>query len=298
MMPILFKRSYTYIFSGTLIAASIIALSLWGLRLGIDFTGGTLMEVRFGDTPPSEQILNDVVTRGGGRSIVVQPSENNAVILRYVPMVDEDNEKIFTLLKELDENVQQLRVDFIGATISEQITSNALVAIALSVIGIALYIAWAFRKVSYPIPSWQYGLCAIIALAHDIIITVGAFAVLGKFFGIEIGVPFIAALITILGYSVNDTIVVYDRIRENILRARSVANFEEIVNISINETLARSINTSLTVIIVLIILSLFGGPGLFYFSVALLIGITFGTYSSIFIASAFLVTSHKLSHRR
>ena len=298
MISIISKRSYTYIFSGIIVALSIVALSLWGLRLGIDFTGGTLMEAQFSVAPPSEEAVKDVILRGGGKSAVVQPSQDNAIIMRYAPTTDADNEKIFALLKELDGDARQLRVDFIGATISDQIRSNALIAIALSVVGIAFYIAWAFRRISYPIPSWQYGLCAIIALAHDIIITIGVFAVLGEFFDVEVGVPFIAALITILGYSVNDTIVVYDRIRENILRARSVANFEEIVNLSINETLARSINTSLTVMIVLIILSLFGGPALFYFSIALLIGIAFGTYSSIFIASAFLVTSHRLSRRR
>jgi preprotein translocase subunit SecF len=163
-----------------------------------------------------------------------------------------------------------------------------------SIIGIAVYIALAFRRVSYPISSWEYGWGAVIALGHDILITVGVFSVFGKFLGVEVGVPFVAALLTILGYSVNDTIVVYDRIRENLLRGRTKGDFESTVNRSVNETMSRSINTSLTVIIVLIALALYGGESIRWFAIALLVGVGFGTYSSIFVASALLVTRFKM----
>ena len=156
-----------------------------------------------------------------------------------------------------------------------------------------LYIAWAFRKVSRPIASWKYGAGAVIALVHDILITIGFFSILGHYFGVEVGVPFVAALLTILGFSVHDTIVVYDRTRENLLRSSAKESFPEIVNRSLNETLVRSINTSLTVIITLLAIYIFGGDSIRHFSLALLIGVSFGTYSSIFIASALLVTSYE-----
>lgn len=148
------------------------------------------------------------------------------------------------------------------------------------------------------VTSWEYGLGAVIALAHDIIIVIGLFALLGKFYDVEIGVPFIAALLTILGYSVNDTIVVYDRVRENLMRTSKKEGFKNIVNRSLNETLGRSINTSMTVIITLIAIVLFGGVEYQYFGVALLAGVVFGTYSSVYIASALLVTRYKMKTRK
>ncbi|MCD6149344.1 protein translocase subunit SecF [bacterium] len=303
MLQIISKRKYTYILSVALVVLSVAVLFIWGLKLGIDFKGGTLMEVQFGANKteeaekefqiPSSQEIQDKLAELNLNSLTVQLSENNTVILRYMASDEELNEKVVENLRELDENTKQLRVDFIGASISEQIKENALMAIILAVIAIALYIAWAFRKVSYPIPSWQYGLGAVMALAHDIIITLGVFVILGHFWEVEIGIPFIAALLTILGYSVNDTIVVYDRIRENILRSGAKENFENIVNKSINETLARSINTSLTVVVVLLAVIFFGGETIKFFSVALLAGIVFGTYSSIYVASALLVSSYE-----
>ncbi len=251
------------------------------------------MEVQFGGKVPAARDIQAKLEELNLNSLTVQPSENGAVILRYMASDESLNEKVVEKLKEFDENVKQLRVDFIGASVSKQIKKSASMAIILAVIAIALYIAWAFRKVSYPVPSWQYGLGAVIALAHDIIITLGVFVLLGHFWGVEIGVPFIAALLTILGYSVNDTIVVYDRVRENILRFGVKENFESVVNKSLNETLARSINTSLTVIIVLLAIIFFGGETIKFFSVALLAGIVFGTYSSIYIASALLISSYE-----
>ena len=168
----------------------------------------------------------------------------------------------------------------------------------LSILGIAIYISVAFRKVSRPVSSWKYGLGAIIALAHDVIITAGIFSFLGHFYGVKTDVAFVAALLTILGYSVNDTIVVYDRIRENILRSGIKDEFESVINRSLNETLARSINTSFTVIIVLVFLIIFGSEAIRYFSLALLIGVSFGTYSSIFVASALIATIYKFQINR
>jgi len=266
--------------------------------LGIDFRGGTQMDVQFSiEKQISNNQIADSLQDIELNSLQIQRTENGEYILKYIASDEDANEKVLAKLKGLDENVKQLSVDFIGASVSGQIKTSAVEAIILSIFAIAAYIAWAFRKVSYPIPSWQYGLGAIIALAHDIIITLGVFAILGRFWGIEVGVPFVAALLTILGYSVNDTIVVYDRTRENIVRSSRSENFESIVNRSLNETLARSINTSLTVVIVLTAIVFFGGTSIKFFSVALLVGVLFGTYSSIFVATALLVTSYRYKIR-
>lgn len=328
-MDIIGKRKYTYFISGALTVISLVALLTWGLKLGIDFKGGTLMEVQFskneetptpteGATPeavpapeesneaqaefraPNREEITEKLKDLELQSLNVQESENNTIILRYIGSDEGANEKVLEKLVEFDGKVEQQRVDFVGSSVSKQLRNNAIIAAILAVIGIALYIAWAFRKVSYPVNSWQYGISAIVALVHDVFITVGVFAVLGRFFDIEVGVSFIAAMLTILGYSVNDTIVVYDRIRENLIKSSAKENFENVVNRSIGETLARSINTSMTVIIVLIVIVLFGGESIKYFSLALLIGVILGTLSSIFVAAALLVTSYnwKLSKNK
>lgn len=298
MARIIQQRKYAYAFSFTVTFFSVVALVLWGLRFGIDFKGGTLLEVQFAVEPtPEVRQVTDVLEPIGLQSLTVQPTENHAVLLRYLSSDENANDQVLEKLKGLDSEVKQLRTNFIGGSVSGQIEKNAVAGIILAVIGIALYIAWAFRRVSAPVTSWEYGLGAIIALGHDILVTIGVFAVLGKFYGIEVGVPFIAALLTILGYSVNDTIVVYDRIRENLLREHGKMDFEETVNRSLNQTLGRSVNTSMTVIITLLAITIFGGESIRYFSLAILVGVTFGTYSSIYVASALLVTRYKMKLR-
>lgn len=295
MLQIIQKRAYAYLLSGILTGASVIVTILWGLNLGIDFKGGTLMEVRFAlDPAPETRVVEESLAELSLKSLTVQPTENRGLLLRYLASDEAANDQVLEKLRSLDPEVLQLRTDFIGGSVSEQIKSNAFTGTALSLIGIALYIAWAFRRVSGVVTSWEYGLGAIIALAHDIIIVIGLFAVLGHFYGVEVGVPFIAALLTILGYSVNDTIVVYDRVRENLMRSSKKGDFENIVNRSLNETLGRSINTSMTVIITLVAIVLFGGDSVRYFGVALLAGVVFGTYSSVYIASALLVSRYNM----
>lgn len=293
MMQIINKRKYFYVLSGILTVAGIVAIFIWGLRFGIDFTGGTQMNVKFENGAPNkgqiEEKLNDLNLSG----LSIQHSVDNEAILKYKNSDENANSKAFEKIQEIDSGAEQLSVDFIGSSVSGQLKRSAVQAVILAIIGIAVYIAWAFRKVSRPIKSWKYGLGAVIALSHDILITIGIFSVLGEYLGIEVGVPFIAALLTILGYSVNDTIVVYDRIRENIVKSGSKEDFEDVVNRSLNETLARSINTSLTVIVVLTAIVFFGGESIKNFSLALLIGVAFGTYSSIYVASALLVTIYK-----
>lgn len=298
MINIISKTKYTYAFSITLSILGIISLMLWGMKFGIDFTGGTLMEVKFANTIPAKADIESLVGNLNLKSLTIQTSENNSDLIRYASEDDTVNEKVWSEISQKYPDAVQLKVDYTNSSVSQELRNNSLWAIFWAVLGIMAYIAWAFRKVSRPIPSWKFGLGAVIALIHDILITVGIFSILGHFLNIEVGVPFIAALLTILGFSVHDTIVVYDRTRENLLRSGGKEPFPDLVNRSLNETVIRSINTSFTVMITLLAIFLFGGSSIKDFSLALLIGIFFGTYSSIFIASALLVTSYKLQTKK
>jgi preprotein translocase subunit SecF len=289
MYNILGKRKYFYIFSGTLMLLSIIALSVWGLKYGLDFTGGTLMEVKSEKLKVQSDEAKNVLINAGINDAVITPTEDNAFLIRYANSSDEKNQEVLAKLREKFPDIQNTRLDYIGPSISSELKSKAIWALLVAVIGIAAYVAYAFRKVSRPVESWKYGVGAVVALVHDVLITVGIFVVLGHFLNIEIDSAFIAALLTILGFSVHDTIVVYDRTRENLLKSGSGEKFDETVNRSLNETMARSINTSLTVLITLLAIFIFGGASIKTFTLALLIGITFGTYSSIFVASALIV---------
>jgi len=252
------------------------------------------MEIQFSKTAPAVPEVTTALADITLQSLTIQPTGENTLFLRYLASDETVNEQVLEKLKTFDTDLKLLRTDFIGGSVSDQIKKQAIIGIILSVIGIALYIAWAFRRVSGAVTSFEFGLSAIIALIHDIVITIGIFAFLGKFYGIEVGVPFVAALLTILGYSVNDTIVVYDRVRENLLRAHKKEDFEITVNRSLNETLGRSFNTSFTVMITLLAITLFGGESIRYFTLAILVGVAFGTYSSVYVASALLVTRYKM----
>ena len=290
MFDIISKTKYTYAFSIIATVLSVACIFIWGLKLGIDFTGGTLMEIKFAESIPSNQKIEGSLKDLNLNSLIIQPSGSDSALLRYASEDDTTNQNVMKVLEEKYPGVTQQRVDFINSSVSKELKSKSLMAIFWAVAGIMAYIAFAFRKVSRPVESWKYGAGAVIALVHDILITVGVFSFLGHYYGVEVGISFIAALLTILGFSVHDTIVVYDRTRENLIRSSGKEKFPEIVNRSLNETLVRSINTSLTVIITLLAIHIFGGESIKDFSLALLVGVTFGTYSSIFIASALLVT--------
>jgi preprotein translocase subunit SecF len=294
MYQLIQKRKYAYWFSCALMVVSIAALSMWGLRLGLDFRGGTLMEVNFesGDVPSSSTI-QDSLSSLGVQSLTLQPTGERGLLVRYLASDEKANDQVLLKLRSLNNDLTLVKTDFIGGSVSDQIKHNAFQAVAIAIISIAIYIGIAFRRVSRPVSSWEYGLYAVVALVHDVLLTLGFFAVAGHFFDIEVNAPFIAALLTILGFSVHDTIVVYDRIRENLLRLRVKEDFETTVNRSLNETLARSLNTSFTVLFVLAALLIFGGESIRSFSLALFVGIASGAYSSFYIASALLVTHYR-----
>jgi len=297
MLQIIKFYKFFFVLSGLLVAASLVMLFAWGLNLGIDFRGGSLLELRFDQLPDTVQVTQNLTDSGFGE-VSVQPAGEDHVIIKTQSFNSEDDRsKLLELLKNDYGNFEELRFDSIGPIIGAELRAKAYWQIVLVILGILLYIAYAFRRVSTgrsdkKITSWKMSLAAIVALIHDLLIVLGLFAFLGKFFHVEIDSLFITALLTVLGFSVHDTIVVFDRVRENLQRG-SGETFEEILNYSVNQTLTRSINTSVTVLLVLLALAFFGGGSIFYFVIALLAGVTVGTYSSIYIASALLLIWNK-----
>lgn len=300
--PFIRKRKYWYLLSGLLIAASIAATSVWGLKPGIDFTGGSLLEVQFSNDLPAVADINGVLNTGEYGSVSVQPAENNVMLIRMKDLSADEHSAVITKLEgfyqgqaEGNQVIEQ-RYESIGPVIGQELKDKAIITVIVSLLFIIMFIAYAFRKVSMPVASWKYGIAALVAMFHDIIIPIGVFAVLGKFFGYEINILFITAILTTLGYSINDTIVVFDRIRENLYRRHE--DFADAVEDSMNQTFARSVNTSFTTLLVLFAIYFFGGESIKQFVLALLIGIGSGTYSSIFIASPLLVDWHRWQSRK
>ena len=295
MYKIIQKRKIWLSISSTLVVLAIISLFVWGLKFGIDFTGGSLSEIKFSNIQPTVTEIQDTLQDNGLSSLTVQPMEDNIFVLRFQENSEEKHQALLAKLNELaaknNGTAEELRFDSIGPSVGKELKSKSFNAIIIVLIIIIAYIAFAFRKISRPVASWKYGMAAIFALAHDVLITLGVFAILGRYQGVEINTTFIAAILTLLGYSINDTIVVFDRIRENL--PKSNEDFEGTVNTSINQTLARSINTSVTVLLVLLAILFWGGSSIHDFVLALSIGVFVGTYSSIFVASPLLVVWEK-----
>ncbi|OGY81859.1 MAG: protein-export membrane protein SecF [Candidatus Kerfeldbacteria bacterium RIFCSPHIGHO2_12_FULL_48_17] len=275
---------------------SAVSLAVWGLKLGIDFTGGTQMRVSFSEQRPEiESVKSSLQTLELG-DVSVQPTEEKEYILKLKPIDNDTRQKVLENLNTAFPGTQETSFESIGPSVGAELKSKAIKAIIIVLVAIVLFITWAFRKTSKgPVPSWVYGMAAIIALAHDIFITTGIFSFLTWWKGIEVDSLFITALLTILGFSVHDTIVVFDRIREHLKTSSS--SFREIINESINSTMMRSLNTSLATLLVLLALFIFGGASIQYFVLTLIIGIILGTYSSIFIASPLLLVFQKFLKR-
>lgn len=284
------NQKYFLSFSGVLIVCGLLAILIWGLKPGLDFTGGSLLEVSWQGARPDNQVVEQKISSLVEKPVLI-PAGENSLIIKMKAVDEPTHQQILLSLKELGgggDKVIEKRFEMIGPTVSAELKTKSFLAIVFVLFAIILYIAFAFRKVSRPISSWKYGVCAVLALFHDVIIPTGVFAILGHFLGVEVDTMFVTALLTVLGFSVHDTIVVYDRIRENLLKFPR-ETFEEVVNRSVNQTAVRSVNTSLTVLLVLLATFFFGGESVKYFVLTLIIGVVFGTYSSIFIASPLLV---------
>jgi len=338
VLPIIKNSKIWLGFSGTLIAIALVGMTAFGLRLGIDFTGGTLMQLKFENEVKQEDLksgLEEIGKNLGSETTeeaVVEESTTPAVnatpdtestdttetsltavtekidfsnasiiwssdgyIVKSKYISSEAHDEILKKLKEKFGDFEETRFTTVGATVGDTMKYKATLALMFALVAIVLYIAFAFRKIPRNVSPWRFGLSAILALAHDIFIVVGIYSILGYFFNVEIDALFITALLTILGFSVHDTIVVFDRIRENLKNMSREVSFADVANEALNQTMARSLNTSISTLITLCALLLLGSSSIFYFVLALVLGVIVGTYSSIFVASPVLVWWHNRS---
>ncbi len=307
MLNIIQKRNIFLTASAIIVGAAIFLVVIWGFNYGLDFTGGSILEIKFDQNRPELSRLQSATADLKIEGLTIQPVGEDRMILRFKAISDEKYSELKNKISETvasggsantdgkSRSYEILRYDSIQPSVGQELKIRAIYAIFFVLLAIVIYVGWSFRNVSKPVASWKYGIAAIIALFHDIIIVLGVFVILGKFFDVQINTPFIAAVLTVLGYSVNDTIVVFDRIRENL--PRSEDNFEGTVNSSLNQTIVRSINTSLTVMLVLLSIIFIGGSSIKDFALVLAVGIFVGTYSSIFIASPVLVIWEKAGNK-
>lgn len=296
-MKIVHKSSLFVGLSALVIIASVILVLVFGLKPGIDFTGGSLLEVSFEGERPSNDAIEAVVANIDVEVSQVKTAGDSDVIIRMKDITEEKHQEVLAVLQQEYEGVTENRFESIGPVLGDELRNKAVIAIVLVLLAIVLYLSYAFRKVSKDIASWKFGVAAIVALVHDIAVIVGVFVLLGRFAGVEVDALFVTALLTVLGFSVHDTIVVFDRVRYNLTKKKVSIPFVEIVNNSVLETIVRSINTSSTTLFVLVCLYLFGGESIQWFVLALAIGVVAGTYSSIFVASPLLVFWQKYSQK-
>lgn len=295
-MDIVGKRRLFLKISGAVTLLSLICIIVFGFKPSIEFTGGSRLELT-SSAPINVAKVQSVLEGNKINVVTIRQTNDKDIIVRTDTITDSQKNLALQKLNEAKLSVREKSFETLGPTIGDETRSNALKAVGIAIVAITLYIAFAFRHVSKPVSSWKFGVSAIIALIHDVLIVLGVFAILGHFLGVEVDSLFITAILTIMGFSVHDTIVVFDRIRENLIKNVRNLPFKDVVNNSFNETLARSLNTSITVVLVLLALLLFGGESIRWFIVAFMVGMIVGTYSSIFIASAILVEWYTLDEK-
>lgn len=280
------------VFSAVVIFPGIVALLIWGLNMSVDFTGGSVFRYEF-ESGINQEDLRQVYVQKGIDVEAVVPESGNKYSVRTKPVEPQRNNEIKEAVSAVFPNSKQLSFETVGPSIGAETTRSAFVALSWAVVGIMAYIAFAFRNVPKPYSSFRFGVSAVAAMLHDAFLLVGLFAILGHFKNVEVDGLFITAVLTVLGFSVHDTIVVFDRIRENLGKLPKTMNFEDVANYSVAETLSRSVATSLTVIFTLSALYVLGGDTIKMFVLAMLVGIISGTYSSIFNATPILVLWEK-----
>lgn len=302
MVNLIDKRNIFFSLSALMVALSITALFVFGLKPSIDFTGGSLISLKFTESRP--ELTNMQSTLGSLEnlgSVLAQTSGDMGYSLKLRFITEEEHQQLLTKIRssyETENNkVLEDRIETIGPAISSTLKQRSWFATVGVVVTVILYVAYSFRKVSKPVQSWKFGISTIISLVHNVGITVGIFAVLGHYYGIQVDIPFVVALLTILGYSVNDNIVVLDRIRENLMYRR-VNDFAVLANNALNETIWRSLNTSFTILLVFAALLFFGDKAIFNFSLALIIGIIISAYSSVFLAAPLLVAWERFDRKK
>jgi preprotein translocase subunit SecF len=292
MINIVGHRKIWFTISVILVGGALVSMALFGFRLNADFVGGTLWEFSL----PGANASLDAVQNFFASNLKI-PDANisldggpDSFMARFNAIGESAHQADITALKAQWPSFTELSFQSIGPSVGAALEENVIIAIFLVLVGISLYIAFAFRKSSQPVSSWKYGWITLLTLIHDVSIPAGMLVLLGRFHGVEIDTNAVVALLVVMGFSVHDTIVVFDRVRENLLLRRGKEKFADIVNDSVNQTLARSINTSVTLILVLLALYFVGPVDLKYFILTLLVGVVTGIYSSIFIASPLLVS--------
>jgi len=277
--------------SMTLVLVALVLFGMYGLQLGVDFKGGSVTEIEFMKGRPDTNAVRVVLAQNPAmKDVSVSAAGERSLVVRAAQLTETDHQALLTTVNASFKNNEptEVRFDSIGPAIGEELKSRSLWAIVLVLIAIAVYIALMFRAMRRILSPWAMSLATMVALLHDVIFPIGLFAALGHWAGVEINAVFVAAILTIMGYSISDTVVVFDRVRENILRGVKVT-FAEAVHLSVMQTLARSIATNITTLLSLVAIYFFGGAGIKYFALALIVGIFSGAYSSIFVASPILV---------
>jgi preprotein translocase subunit SecF len=288
MYDIIGKRYWFFLISGFFILVSIVSLATAGLKPGIEFSSGSILTVSFEQPPTYSNFKAEIVSLGYPNAVVQQAGTSDFII-RTQELSDQEKSTIETDLKDKFGTLAEASFSSVSPQAAAETVHNAIIAVAVASIGILIYVTWAFRRMPRP---FRYGVCAVIALIHDALVALGVFSILGAVLGWETNLMFITGVLAIIGYSINNTIVVFDRIRENLIRGIS-ANFETVVNNSQVETMARSMNTSLTTLITVLAILLFVGSSIENFAIVLLIGIVAGTFDSVFVAPALLVVWDK-----
>ncbi|PIS39422.1 MAG: protein translocase subunit SecF [Candidatus Nealsonbacteria bacterium CG08_land_8_20_14_0_20_38_20] len=292
MIPFLKYRKIYFVFSGILILGSLVSLIIFGLKPGIDFTGGSILELEFKDARPSNQEIRERLANLPLGEVILQPAGEKGLLLRMKDISEDVHQELLSRLNE-KWGLEQKQFELIGSTIGQELKQKTKIVIILAILSMFSYIAIAFSGVPRPIRSWQAGAITIFILFHDVLIPLAVFSLLGKFYGIQITIPVTVALLTVVGYAINNVVVVFDRVRENLFKVSRrgfVETFEEALNSAVNQTLSRQINTSLTTLFPLIFMFFLGGETIKYFALALILGIVTGFYSSIFLATPILIS--------
>jgi preprotein translocase subunit SecF len=293
MFNIISKRFWFFLISGVIILIGVISLGVFGLPSGIEFSSGSILTVSF-EQPVGHDDFQDEIHNIGYADAIIQQISGSEYLIRTNELSDDEKAAIESALATRFGEVSEAQFSSVSPMVASETANNAGIAVAIAAVGILLYVTWAFRRMPKP---FHYGTCAIIALVHDALIAMGVFSILGAILDWQINLMFITGILAVIGYSVNNTVVIFDRIRENLTRGLS-DDFETVVNHSLVETLSRSVNTSLTTLIVVLALLLFVGSNIQNFVVVLIIGIIAGTFSSVCIAPALLVVWDRNEWRR
>jgi preprotein translocase subunit SecF len=287
MIPFIKYKNIFLIFTAVIVAASIGAIAVYKLQPSIEFTGGSILELQYKGSVPASGAITDSIKELGLKDVSVYTVGTNGTSLRTETLSQETHVKLLEALKKTGD-FEEKSFETIGPVVGNEIKSKTQLLVVVSLLAMLVYIAIAFKNVPGPVSSWKYGVASFVILVHDVLVPLGVFAFLGKFYGVQVTIPVITALLIVVGYAINNVIVVYDRMRENLTRDRK-SSFEEIADRAVNQTLSRQINTSLATLLPVFAIYFWGGATLKYFALALILGIATGTYSSVFLASQILV---------